>query len=230
MKINKFLKMLVLSVAVVGSISTTSAFASTAPPGWDTNGNRVDSNGTVIETNAEVLVRQNNNLNELGTKIIVARVSGTGASNEVNPKTGQGCGRYTKDDGTPYTGIFKDPANASVWYILDENGFLVSNAYVTQDGKTYRTGQYGNMIATINYTSDGHVFWLDQAANELPVCETSTWKKINNQWYYLDSTGLSVQNQWQKSGNDWYYLGADGKMATSTTIDGYTLDSTGKLV
>ena len=56
------------------------------------------------------------------------------------------------------------------------------------------------------------------------------WENVNEKWYYLNSDG-SMKTGWlQNSEGSWYYLNSDGSMAANTTIDGYKLDKTGKLV
>lgn len=56
------------------------------------------------------------------------------------------------------------------------------------------------------------------------------WQPAGNGWKYQKDDGNYIINDWYL-GNDgkWYYLDGNGKMATDTTINGYTVDSTGKL-
>ncbi|HBJ1651994.1 hypothetical protein HYH38_16250 [Clostridium botulinum] len=72
------------------------------------------------------------------------------------------------------------------------------------------------------------------------------WKSINNNWYYLDSTGKTqtgwvqdngqwyyigsngvMQTGWIQDGGKWYYLWSDGSMASNTTVNNYTLGANG---
>ena len=54
------------------------------------------------------------------------------------------------------------------------------------------------------------------------------WLNITNGTkYYFDDKGVMVSNKWLQVGGKWYYFYSDGKLATSTTIDGYTVDSDG---
>ncbi|HBJ2623085.1 TPA: hypothetical protein LA827_002871 [Clostridium botulinum] len=72
------------------------------------------------------------------------------------------------------------------------------------------------------------------------------WKAINNNWYYLDSTGKTqtgwiqdnghwyyigsngvMQTGWIQDGGKWYYLWSDGSMASNTTVNNYTLGANG---
>ncbi|MBN1040253.1 hypothetical protein DVW12_16315 [Clostridium botulinum] len=72
------------------------------------------------------------------------------------------------------------------------------------------------------------------------------WKSINNNWYYMDSTGKTqtgwvqdkghwyyigsdgvMQTGWIQDGGKWYYLWSDGSMASNTTVNNYTLGANG---
>ncbi|MBN1051310.1 hypothetical protein DV092_04475 [Clostridium botulinum] len=72
------------------------------------------------------------------------------------------------------------------------------------------------------------------------------WKAINNNWYYLDSTGKAktgweqydgnwyymgnhgaMKTGWIQDGGNWYYLWSDGSMASNTTVDNYILGADG---
>lgn len=76
------------------------------------------------------------------------------------------------------------------------------------------------------------------------------WIKPDNNWYYLKSNGAMAEGEWLKSNGNWYYLkndgtmvtgwflvknkwyffNADGKMLSSTVIDGCRLDANGAWV
>jgi len=74
------------------------------------------------------------------------------------------------------------------------------------------------------------------------------WVKIEDYWYYLDSTGTMYQSRWFQNNDKWYYLDENGHMATGWQIidnknycfagdgslyvscdtpDGYTVDANG---
>ena len=50
---------------------------------------------------------------------------------------------------------------------------------------------------------------------------------VNGATYYFDSTGAAAVKKWVEIGGKYYYFKADGKMAVSTTVDGYPIDSAG---
>ena len=60
---------------------------------------------------------------------------------------------------------------------------------------------------------------------------TRGWKKVGNNWYYLDSNGSALSG-WLQDGTHWYYLNADGVMQTGwRQIDGewYYLKGSGAM-
>ena len=60
---------------------------------------------------------------------------------------------------------------------------------------------------------------------------TKGWKKVGNNWYYLDSNGSALSG-WLQDGTHWYYLNADGVMQTGwRQIDGewYYLKGSGAM-
>ena len=53
------------------------------------------------------------------------------------------------------------------------------------------------------------------------------WEIIDGQWYYFGQDGY-MKTGWIKDGDKWYFLDkVTGAMLSNTTVDGYTLDSTG---
>lgn len=55
---------------------------------------------------------------------------------------------------------------------------------------------------------------------------TTGWQKVGDTWYYMDASG-AMQTGWVKVGDTWYYMYSSGAMASSTVIDGYTLNADG---
>lgn len=49
------------------------------------------------------------------------------------------------------------------------------------------------------------------------------WQKVDDNWYYLESSGAMASNQW--IGN--YYVESNGAMATNKWIGIYYVDNTG---
>lgn len=55
------------------------------------------------------------------------------------------------------------------------------------------------------------------------------WLEENGYWYYFNPAGNMVTG-WVKVEGSWYYLYNDGIMASSTWIDNYYVNSSGKWV
>lgn len=53
------------------------------------------------------------------------------------------------------------------------------------------------------------------------------WYQEGINWYWFNGSG-AMQTGWRMVGADWYYFHSDGHMASSETIDGYTVDANGR--
>ena len=58
--------------------------------------------------------------------------------------------------------------------------------------------------------------------------EAIGWFKYDGNWYYLGDDGI-MKTGWVNIDNNWYYFYLDGKLAVSTTIDGYNLNENGEV-
>ena len=99
--------------------------------------------------------------------------------------------------------------NGSVWYYYYQ-GNIVRNAWIG----SYWLGSDGKM-ATNSWVDNNRYYvgnngaWIKDYENKIG------WQKEGSTWYYYKN-GSVVRNAWQ--GN--YWLGSDGKMATSSWVDG----------
>lgn len=88
----------------------------------------------------------------------------------------------------------------NTWYYLNDSGVMALGWYKV-NGSWYYSNEYGAM----------QTGWL--------------WR--SNSWYYLNEYGAMVTD-WMQLNNRWYYFyPVSGVMASNTTIDGYTLGSSG---
>ncbi|WP_125391136.1 N-acetylmuramoyl-L-alanine amidase [Streptococcus oralis] len=88
-------------------------------------------------------------------------------------------------------------------------------------GKWYYFDQDGNRIHSTIYK--GYAF------NQDGVMIENSWTKLDNQWYYADSSGRLAQNTWKKINGSWYYFDQTGSMLSNTTVDGYLLTKGGAI-
>ena len=88
-------------------------------------------------------------------------------------------------------------------------------------GKWYYFDQDGNRIHSTIYK--GYAF------NQDGVMIENSWTKVDNQWYYADSSGRLAQNTWKKINGSWYYFDQTGSMLSNTAVDGYLLTKGGAI-
>ena len=107
--------------------------------------------------------------------------------------------------------------SGNAWYLYNQNGTLVRNAWAGN----YWLGADGRM-ATNAWVDRGRYYvgsngaWVKGAQNQTAANTIKQgWTKVGNAWYFYNH-GKVVANAW--IGN--YWLGADGKMATSSWVDG----------
>ena len=55
------------------------------------------------------------------------------------------------------------------------------------------------------------------------------WKMAEGYWYYMNSDGI-MQTGWINNNGKWYYLYPSGRMAQSTYIGNYYVDSSGAMI
>ena len=105
--------------------------------------------------------------------------------------------------------------SGSAWYYLDNQGSVVRNAWIGN----YWLGSDGKM-AVSSWVDGGRYYvganglWVQGAKKQEE--KKQGWVKSGSDWYYFDQNGTLVRNKW--AGN--YWLGTDGKMATSSWVDG----------
>ena len=56
------------------------------------------------------------------------------------------------------------------------------------------------------------------------------WVEEDGELRYLDGDGYPLTDTWKKKDNNWYYLNEDGVIARSMMIDEYYVDEDGKRV
>ncbi|EIF6296494.1 cell wall-binding protein [Clostridium perfringens] len=112
-----------------------------------------------------------------------------------------------------------------VWCYIDENGVL-KTGYQTINGKDYYFDYDGKMVTGVvnigGVIGEPNFYCFD---NNGALFKKEGWKKINENWYYLNEDG-SLVNGWKNSGSDWYYLNYHHGMVSGPTkvIDNKKLD------
>ena len=113
----------------------------------------------------------------------------------------------------------------NAWYFYNQNGVLVRNAWAGN----YWLGADGKMVTNAwvdngRYYVDANGAWVKGAQKPAAVkpvtpkpavAQKQGWVQSGGAWYFYHQ-GQIVRNAWVGS----YWLGADGKMATSSWVDG----------
>ena len=108
----------------------------------------------------------------------------------------------------------------NAWYFYNQNGVLARNAWAGN----YWLGADGKMVTNAwvdngRYYVDANGAWVKGAQKPVTpkpaVAQKQGWVQSGGAWYYYYQ-GNVVRNAWVGS----YWLGADGKMATSSWVDG----------
>ena len=115
----------------------------------------------------------------------------------------------------------------STWYFYNQNGTLARNAWAGN----YWLGADGRMVTNAwvdngRYYVDGNGAWVKGAHRQAEV-KKQGWVQNGSAWNYYYQ-GNIVRNSWVGS----YWLGNDGRMATSSWVDGgrYYVGSNGAWV
>ncbi len=131
-------------------------------------------------------------------------------------------------------------------YVTSRDVEAVGNgkgSWYRQDGRRYYKDEEGKTVKNGWKYIDGVWYYFEKDGSAV-----SGWKEINGNWYYMDSSGR-MQTGWLQQGEkryflgmtgamavgwqrlspgSWYYFYEDGRMASNTKVDGYTLGKDGK--
>ena len=149
---------------------------------------------------------------------------------------------YLKEDGTYAEKGWKTIKGKD--YHFKSGGYLstetwIDRSYVTSSGakagkgwlfdKKYNSWFY--IKADGNYTNkewvwDNGYYYLKSGG----YMASNEWVWYKNNWFYLKSNGRMAEKEliYDSSDQSWYYLKSGGYMAQNETVDGHTLDASGK--
>ncbi|EUC80359.1 glucosaminidase domain-containing protein [Streptococcus sp. SR1] len=129
-------------------------------------------------------------------------------------------------------------------YHFKSGGYLstetwIDRSYVTSSGakagkgwlfdKNYNSWFYINSdgnYANKEWLWDNGYYYLKSGG----YMAASEWVWYKNNWFYLKSNGKMAEKEliYDSSDQSWYYLKSGGYMAKNETVDGHTLDASGK--
>lgn len=117
-------------------------------------------------------------------------------------------------------------------YVDGEN--IVKNSWKEDSPSNWFKLNNDGSMETGWINNNGNWYYLNPVSDGTKGVMKTGWINNNGNWYYLNSTSDgtkgAMKTGWIKDNGDWYYCDPSGAMVTNTTIDGYTLDSSGKLV
>ena len=149
---------------------------------------------------------------------------------------------YLKEDGTYAEKGWKTIKGKD--YHFKSGGYLstetwIDRSYVTSSGakagkgwlfdKNYNSWFYINSdgnYANKEWLWDNGYYYLKSGG----YMAASEWVWYKNNWFYLKSNGKMAEKEliYDSSDQSWYYLKSGGYMAKNETVDGHTLDASGK--
>ena len=107
-------------------------------------------------------------------------------------------------------------------YYLDETTGNPCVGWKLIDKKWYYINQNGEKEVNKWLLSNGRWYYLDNSG----VMKTG-WIKDGNNKYYLKPISGEMVTGWNLIDNKWYFMYDNGALAVNTTIDGYTVNSSG---
>ena len=126
------------------------------------------------------------------------------------------------------------------WYYLDERGEMKIGLQ-NINNRTYYLGSDGTMITGWVNINDTFYYFDVTSGDNYGAMLTNSWVKYENRYFYFDENGVMVTG-WKQIGDSngnlaYYYFypkgttqGLYGFMATSTTINGFTVGSDGRWI
>ncbi len=132
----------------------------------------------------------------------------------------------SKSETLPKVDVQEDKPKKEGWYQENQNWRFYQDDKPTLNwkqiqGKWYYFDQDGNRLHSTIYK--GYAFDQDGVMIE------NSWTKLDNQWYYANSSGRLIQNTWKKINGSWYYFDQTGSMLSNTSVDGYLLTKSGAM-
>ena len=127
---------------------------------------------------------------------------------------------YLDESGIMATGLVKDKDNT---YLFNNSGDMLTGWKLLSNNKWYYFNEDGTM-KTGWFISNNLKYYLKEDGSM-----STGWHTIDGKDYYFNKSG-ALRSGWIGIGKDIFYLDNNGAKVTDKAIDGYTLDSNGKLV
>lgn len=109
--------------------------------------------------------------------------------------------------------------------IRENGGSTSSSSSSSTSSSSTTTSGPSQEVKAGEWLRDSIGWWWCNADRTYP---SSTWKLINNKWYYFNDAGYCVLNTWVQTNGLWYYCGPDGDMwVNRRTPDNYWVNANG---
>ena len=111
--------------------------------------------------------------------------------------------------------------NYNSWFYLKDDGTYAEKGWQTIKGKDYHF-KSGGYLSTET--------WIDRSyvtSSGVKAGKGWLFDKNYNSWFYINSDGNYANKEWLWD-NGYYYLKSGGYMAKNETVDGHTLDASGR--
>ena len=132
-------------------------------------------------------------------------------------------GKWYDENGIQtYSGRLMWAGNATGWWVEDTDGWYPTSSWQKIDGVWYYFKADGYMAC--GEYCNGYWFNSDGSWDEQYFL---SWKSNSSGWWVEDKSGWWPSNTWLKIDNYWYYFNSSGYMVTNTYIDGYWISSDG---
>lgn len=131
---------------------------------------------------------------------------------------GNGTWSYVLSDGSHAEGWQKV---GNLWYYF-ENG-IMKEGWLNNTGKWFYLAKGSGYMVTGWQKISGEWYYFSQGGQML-----TGWQKIEGEWYYFSSAGNALKG-WNNINGDYYYFAENCKMCHDTTVDGLTLESSGRV-
>lgn len=112
--------------------------------------------------------------------------------------------------------------NDGAWYYLNNSGSL-AKGWIQDNEHWYYLNDEGALVTGWFQYNDVWYYLKDNGAM------ATGWIQDSGKWYYLKEDGSMVTG-WYQIGEKWYYSYSSGKLAVSTTIDGYRVNENGECI
>ena len=129
---------------------------------------------------------------------------------------------YNADGKQTYKGTMSWKNNATGWWIEDSEGWYPTAQWQKIDGVWYYFKPDGYMAMGEYY--NGYWFNKDGSWDDKYLL---SWKSNATGWWVEDKSGWWPSNAWLKIDNYWYYFNSSGYMVTNQYVDGYWIGADG---